>query len=152
MECAELAPAVETVHSFPVQPIAPKPPQSLSLKPAPTRDLASQAPPKDWPHAPVHRLSENGVYIVTAGTLHKQHVFDSDAKRDWLESLLLSQAKVYGWDLEAWAGVEHIHWNYDPSTPRGPSMSIRPRPEDCRDWAEAAGFRLLAPGIINLPP
>ncbi len=45
-----------------------------------------------------------------------------------------------------------IHWNYDPATPRGPSMSIRPRPEQCRAWAEAAGFRLLAPGIINLPP
>ncbi len=45
-----------------------------------------------------------------------------------------------------------MHWNYDPSTPRGPSLSIRPRPEDCRVWAEAAGFQLLAPGIINLPP
>ncbi|MBI4711597.1 MAG: class I SAM-dependent methyltransferase, partial [Candidatus Omnitrophica bacterium] len=22
-----------------------------------------------------------------------------------------------------------IHWNYDPSTPRGPSMEIRPKPE-----------------------
>lgn len=45
-----------------------------------------------------------------------------------------------------------IHWNHDPTTPRGPAMSIRPRPEQCRVWAEAAGFRLLAPGIINLPP
>ncbi len=45
-----------------------------------------------------------------------------------------------------------IHWNYDPSTPRGPSMAIRPRPEQCRVWAEAAGFRLLAPGLIPLPP
>lgn len=45
-----------------------------------------------------------------------------------------------------------IHWNYDPSTPRGPSMEIRPRPEQCCDWAIKAGFRLLAPGIVNLPP
>jgi SAM-dependent methyltransferase len=36
-----------------------------------------------------------------------------------------------------------IHWNYDPSTPRGPSMTIRPRPEECRAWAEAAGFVFL---------
>jgi ubiquinone/menaquinone biosynthesis C-methylase UbiE len=36
-----------------------------------------------------------------------------------------------------------IHWNHDPSTPRGPSMEIRPTPEDCRAWAEAAGFRFL---------
>lgn len=45
-----------------------------------------------------------------------------------------------------------VHWNYDSTTPRGPSMSIRPRPEQCRQWAEQAGFRLLEPGIIELPP
>ncbi len=38
------------------------------------------------------------------------------------------------------AGV--IHWNYDPSTPRGPPMVIRPRPEQCIEWAAKAGFRL----------
>jgi len=45
-----------------------------------------------------------------------------------------------------------IHWNCDPATPRGPSMSIRPRPEQCRDWAIDAGFRLRQPGIVDLPP
>jgi SAM-dependent methyltransferase len=45
-----------------------------------------------------------------------------------------------------------MHWNYDPSTPRGPSMAIRPRPEQCRDWALAAGFELTEPGIVPLPP
>ena len=33
-----------------------------------------------------------------------------------------------------------IHWNYDPTTPRGPSMDIRPKPEDCIKWAENIGF------------
>jgi len=33
-----------------------------------------------------------------------------------------------------------IHWNYDPSTPRGPSMDIRPKPENCNEWAKKAGF------------
>jgi SAM-dependent methyltransferase len=46
------------------------------------------------------------------------------------------------------AGV--IHWNYDPDTPRGPPMAIRPRPEDCRRWAEAAGF--TSGSLIDLPP
>jgi SAM-dependent methyltransferase len=36
--------------------------------------------------------------------------------------------------------VSIIHWKYDPTTPRGPSMDIRPLPESCRAWAEAAGF------------
>ncbi|MGD0900004.1 MAG: class I SAM-dependent methyltransferase [Thermoguttaceae bacterium] len=45
-----------------------------------------------------------------------------------------------------------VHWNYDPTTPRGPSMDIRPRPQQCQQWAEQAGFGLLEPGIIPLPP
>jgi len=55
-----------------------------------------QNPPpatKDWPHAPVHRLSENGIYMVTAGTLHKKRLFDSPTKLDLLERLILSLAK-----------------------------------------------------------
>ena len=45
-----------------------------------------------------------------------------------------------------------IHWNYDPETPRGPEMNIRPRPEQCRQWAEQAGFKITGDGIIDLPP
>lgn len=33
-----------------------------------------------------------------------------------------------------------IHWIHDPATPRGPSMAIRPRPEQCLAWAADAGF------------
>ncbi|MDO8460504.1 MAG: class I SAM-dependent methyltransferase [Nanoarchaeota archaeon] len=33
-----------------------------------------------------------------------------------------------------------IHWNYDSTTPRGPPMEIRPKPEQCIKWAESAGF------------
>ena len=44
-----------------------------------------------------------------------------------------------------------IHWNVDPATPRGPSMDIRPTPEQCRRWAEEAGFRFVReePGIAR---
>lgn len=44
-----------------------------------------------------------------------------------------------------------IHWNYDPTTPRGPSMAIRPRPEQCQEWILSAGLALIHP-FINLPP
>ena len=44
-----------------------------------------------------------------------------------------------------------IHWNYDPKTPRGPHMSMRPKPEDCRCWIEEAGFVMEKPHI-DLPP
>ncbi|MFA5168884.1 MAG: class I SAM-dependent methyltransferase [Candidatus Omnitrophota bacterium] len=43
-----------------------------------------------------------------------------------------------------------IHWNYDPSTPRGPSIDIRPKPEDCIRWAESAGF--VSPELYDLKP
>lgn len=45
-----------------------------------------------------------------------------------------------------------MHWNHDPTTPRGPSMDIRPKPEQCRQWAERVGFQLAMPEKINLPP
>ncbi len=44
-----------------------------------------------------------------------------------------------------------IHWNYDASTPRGPDMAIRPRPEQCQAWTRQAGFDLLVP-LVGLPP
>jgi SAM-dependent methyltransferase len=34
-----------------------------------------------------------------------------------------------------------IHWNYDVSTPRGPPLDIRPKPQQCRLWGEQAGLR-----------
>ncbi len=33
-----------------------------------------------------------------------------------------------------------IHWNYDSTTPRGPPMDMRPKPEQVRQWAESVGF------------
>jgi putative transposase len=111
MECVRLAAAFLIVHTAAMEePIVPKfiGPQSGSV---PVRDLTSVRPTKDWPHAPVHRLSENGVYIVTAGTLHKQHCFDSPGKRDLLEGLILSRAKICAWDIEAWAVFSnHYHF------------------------------------------
>lgn len=64
------------------------------------------------------------------------------------EVLLCEASRV----LSAGGRLAIIHWNYDPATPRGPSMNIRPRPEQCRGWAEQAGFRLAVPEKINLPP
>jgi ubiquinone/menaquinone biosynthesis C-methylase UbiE len=52
--------------------------------------------------------------------------------------VLMNEAKRI---LKAGGKLGIIHWNYDPTTPRGPSMNIRPKPEDCITWAEEAGFR-----------
>jgi SAM-dependent methyltransferase len=42
--------------------------------------------------------------------------------------------------LKLGAHLSIIHWNYDPATLRGPPLAIRPRPGQCRTWAESAGF------------
>ena len=88
----------------------PSSPKSLSLPSIRLVDLQSQLPPKDWPHAPVHRLTENAIYFVTAATINKQHFFHLPQHRDLLERHLLSFARNYGWQLEAWAVfANHYH-------------------------------------------
>ncbi|MGC8625737.1 MAG: class I SAM-dependent methyltransferase [Phycisphaerae bacterium] len=58
-----------------------------------------------------------------------------------------------GWRILSSGGLLAImHWNYDPTTPRGPSMAIRPKPGECRRLAEKAGFELAGPESIALPP
>jgi len=96
-----------------VPPSAPLPdaPGTFRVPAVRLADLKSQLPPKDWPHAPVHRLTDSAVYFVTAGTLHKRHLFDTPEKRDLLEGRLLSFVKEYGWQLEAWAVLaNHYHF------------------------------------------
>jgi SAM-dependent methyltransferase len=44
-----------------------------------------------------------------------------------------------------------IHWRHDSETPRGPDLSIRPRPEEIVAWATLAGLRCLR-GVRDLPP
>jgi len=72
-------------------------------------------------------LSDESVdYVMLFNILHleKPIILINEAKR-----ILRSGGKL---------GI--IHWNYDPKTPRGPSMDIRPKPEQCIKWAESAGF------------
>lgn len=67
-------------------------------------------PIKDWPHAPIHRISSDGIYMVTGATLHKEHLFLTAEKLKLLEHELLTLAKKHRWQLEAWAVfVNHYH-------------------------------------------
>ena len=45
-----------------------------------------------------------------------------------------------------------IHWNYDPTTPRGPALDIRPRPEHCIEWGKTAGFTFNEKERFDLRP
>ena len=66
--------------------------------------------PKDWPHAPIHRLNSDGVFMVTGATMYKDHFFSGTERLRLLEGKLLTLAKEYLWHLEAWAVFSnHYH-------------------------------------------
>ncbi len=45
-----------------------------------------------------------------------------------------------------------IHWRYDPATPRGPSMEIRPRPEQIIERAQRTEMLRFVTPVLDLPP
>jgi ubiquinone/menaquinone biosynthesis C-methylase UbiE len=53
--------------------------------------------------------------------------------------------------LQPGGKVGVIHWIYDPSTPRGPSLDRRPKPEQCMAWLSEALFRTDG-NILEFPP
>jgi putative transposase len=70
----------------------------------------------DWPHAPVHRLSERGTYFVTAGTYGKHHHFKGKLRLSVLQRGLLSVCRDASWRLEAWA-VFSNHYHFVAESP-----------------------------------
>ncbi len=99
----EILPAIERVFEQFTPPVS-------NNDPPPSQDSPGTSA-RDWPHAPVHRLSEHGTYIVTTGTLHKEHLFRGPERLDALETQLLTLARQYGVQLEAWAVFSnHYHF------------------------------------------
>ena len=74
----------------------------------------------DWPHAPPHRLTERGTYFVTAATYLKAHHFRGPQRLEVVQRGLLTVAKDYGWDLEAWA-VFSNHYHFVAKSPEDPA-------------------------------
>jgi putative transposase len=75
------------------------------------KPISSPFETKDWPHAPLHRLTGKGTFMVTAGTLNKEHIFCDAQSLGFMESQLLSLGKQYDWQLEAWAVFSnHYHF------------------------------------------
>jgi putative transposase len=73
-------------------------------------------PKTSWPHAPTHRLAEGGTYFVTASTLKQVHHFRGSNRLGVLHRGLLSVARDFGWQLEAWA-VFSNHYHFVAHSP-----------------------------------
>jgi hypothetical protein len=54
--------------------------------------------------------------------------------------------------LKVGGSIHIIHWRYDPTTPRGPSMDIRPRSVQVIAWAEEAGLDSSKYSPVDMPP
>jgi putative transposase len=74
---------------------------------------------RDWPHAPPHRLSEGGVYFVTARCAERRHLLADDDMKDWFQETLFDVVKEFGWRLEAWAILSN-HYHLIGHSPKGP--------------------------------
>lgn len=72
-----------------------------------------------WHHAPPHKLIERGVYMVTAGTLRKEHFFRDPERLEMLHDRLLEYAAEFCWDLQAWA-VFSNHYHFVAASPENP--------------------------------
>jgi ubiquinone/menaquinone biosynthesis C-methylase UbiE len=53
--------------------------------------------------------------------------------------------------LKTGGKVGIIHWRTDIETPRGPSLGIRTKPEDCVKWILESKFELLKEPLILRP-
>lgn len=81
--------------------------------------------------------NEEADYVMLFNILHAEKVVD----------ILQETYRI----LKKNGKVGIIHWNYDSSTPRGPSMSIRPKPEELKNLLIKSGYSIIKYNI-NLPP
>ena len=66
--------------------------------------------PTRWPHAPPHCFESGKTYIITAGTLRKQKLFNTPQKLDLFAETTLELAANYNLSLQAWAFLNnHYH-------------------------------------------
>jgi len=71
---------------------------------------------RDWPHAPAHRLSEAGAYIITSATCGKERFFHSPNRLTFLTNTILESADDFGFTLQAWA-IFPNHYHVIVETP-----------------------------------
>jgi putative transposase len=72
----------------------------------------------DWPHAPLHRFGDSGIYFVTGATYMKQHFFRGSAALNELRDALFMLAKKHDCRLQSWSLFSN-HYHLVTATDRG---------------------------------
>ena len=64
-----------------------------------------------WHHSPTHVFLPGAFYMVTAGTLDKEHFFRSPERLMLLQNVLFESLDLERWDLQSWAVFSnHYHF------------------------------------------
>ena len=65
---------------------------------------------RPWHHRPSHVFVPDTMYMITAGTLEKEHFFRCKDRLRMLEDTLLEVFALYSWNVQAWAVFSnHYH-------------------------------------------
>jgi len=75
----------------------------------------------DWPHSPIHRLDETGVFMVTSGTYQKMPFFHSEDRLTLLANSLIELCKKCSLGLQAWA-VFPNHYHFIAQVPQAQNL------------------------------
>jgi putative transposase len=63
-----------------------------------------------WHHSPPHIFKTDENYMITSGTYHKEHFFNSSVKLKMLETIILDYMNESSWTPVAWAVMSnHYH-------------------------------------------
>ena len=88
--------------------------------------VASPSAIHDWPHAPLHQLSDAGVFMVTSGTYQKACLFRTPERLTFLTNSLTGLCQKYSLALQAWAVFpNHYHFLAQIPQPRNLSNLTR---------------------------
>ena len=69
---------------------------------------------RSWHHGPLHVVSDEGTYMVTAGTYRKEPFFHGERRLSFLCDSIFSVATEFKWGLRAWAIFpNHYHFIAD---------------------------------------
>lgn len=120
---------------------------ALDIEPDLVTDLAHRARTLGLPHVEprLHDVTDGslGIDANTADVVLLFNLLHCENPHELLTSAHAA--------LRPGGRVGIIHWRNDVPTPRGPELSIRPKPEQCRSWLLDVGFVIDREALV-LPP
>ncbi len=76
---------------------------------------------KNLPHRPAHFEASNTIYMITAGTLHKEKILKTNTHLKIVNEQIILLSDKYDWQLQAWC-VLHNHYHIIAISPKTPNL------------------------------